>query len=228
MRCLLKARLLLLLVAGAMTLSAGIAGTKHDLSSSGTGTAKTTNVNQTCVFCHTPHNSAVVASQIVPGWNKTSTVTTGFTMYNQTNNVGANLQGVVDSTPTGASMACFTCHDGTQAIGNMLNLPLGVASVNYAAAGANMDASGKLLGISLLGKDLTNDHPISITYPATDTGLVAKASVLALSNSVKLFGTSGTEKVQCASCHDVHNNTNSPFLRVSMTNSALCLVCHIK
>ncbi len=224
----MKPRLLVLLAAGSLSLTAGITGTKHDLSSAGPGTAKTTNVNQTCVFCHTPHNAATGASQVVPLWNKTTTVTTGFTMYNATNNIGSNLQGVVDATPTGASMACFTCHDGTQAIGNMINLPFGLATVTYASAGTTMDGTGKMLGISMLGKDLSNDHPISITYPSTDPGLVAKATVLALSNSVKLFGSAGSEKVQCASCHDVHNNANAPFLRVSMTNSALCTTCHLK
>lgn len=218
--------LLIALALGSLSLSAAITGTKHDLSSGGPGGK--TNTTQTCVFCHTPHGSAVVASQIVPLWNKTTTVTTGFTMYNQTNNPGSSLQGVVDATPTGASMACFTCHDGTQAVGNLINLPNDIASVTY-TAGGGVSATGFIAsGTGLLGKDLTNDHPISITYPASDAGLVAKATVIGLANSVKLYGTAGSEKVQCASCHDVHSNTLAPFLRVTMGGSALCTACHIK
>ena len=219
----MKSRLLVLLAVGSLSLSAAITGTKHDLSTSGTGTAKTTNVSQTCVFCHTPHNAASGAFQILPLWNKTTTSNLSYTMYSS-----ATIKGVVDATPAGPSMACLTCHDGTQALGNMINMPYGVATVTYAAAGATIDATGKMLGVSLMGKDLSNDHPIAITYPSTNPGMVAKATVLALTNSVKLFGTTGTEKVQCASCHDVHNNTNAPFLRVSLTNSALCTTCHLK
>ena len=41
---------------------------------------------------------------------------------------------------------------------------------------------------------------------------------------IPLFG--GT--VQCASCHDPHDNTNAPFLRKTNTASALCSTCHQK
>ena len=34
--------------------------------------------------------------------------------------------------------------------------------------------------------------------------------------------------VQCATCHNVHDNTNVPFLRVNNAASGLCLTCHIK
>lgn len=217
----MKSLLFVLLVAGSMSLSATITGTKHDLSSAGPG-AKT-NTTQTCVFCHTPHGSASGAAQIVPLWNKATTVTTGFTMYTST-----TMSGTVDATPTGASMACFTCHDGTQAVGNIINLPNGTASITY-TAGGGVNATGFIAsGTGLLGKDLTNDHPVSITYRQDlDASLVNPASFAA--GSVRLFPTNAnSSKVQCASCHDVHSNTNAPFLRVSMTNSALCTACHIK
>ena len=41
---------------------------------------------------------------------------------------------------------------------------------------------------------------------------------------VPLFG----GKVQCATCHDAHDNTASPFLVKANTNSDLCLTCHDK
>ncbi|HXD43391.1 MAG TPA: cytochrome c3 family protein [Ramlibacter sp.] len=34
--------------------------------------------------------------------------------------------------------------------------------------------------------------------------------------------------VECASCHDPHNSTNSTFLRISNAGSAVCLSCHVK
>lgn len=217
----MKFRVLLVLAASSLGLMATITGTKHDLSSTGPGVK--TNITQKCVFCHTPHGSATGAAQIIPLWNKTTTVTTGFTMY-----ASGTIVGTVDTTPTGASMACFTCHDGTQAVGNMINLPNGVASVTY-TAGGGVNATGFIAsGVNLLGKDLTNDHPVSITYQQNlDSGLVNPTSFAA--NTVQLFPTNANgSKVQCASCHQVHDNTNAPFLRVSMTNSALCTTCHIK
>lgn len=216
-----------LLVASAGTLSAGIAGTKHDLSMTGGGKAKTTNVNQICVFCHTPHNAATGAARAIPLWNKTTTPSTNFTMNNQTTNPDADLQGVVDAAPNSPSMVCLTCHDGTQAIGNVLNLPRGVSTINYTPS-SDIDASGRLIGShGLIGRDLTEEHPISITYPSTNNRLVPKAQVLGLVKSVKLFGPLGSEKVECASCHDAHDNTNPPFLRVSSSSNTLCEACHL-
>jgi predicted CXXCH cytochrome family protein len=167
----------------------------------------------------------VVASQTIPLWNKTTTATGSFSMYTNITNASANLQGTVDASPTGASMACFTCHDGTQAVGNMINLPNDIATVTY-TAGGQLLGTGLVSGTALLGKDLTNDHPISITYQDDlDTGLKAPAGLV----GVKLFPTNTRgSKVQCASCHDVHNSTLSPFLRVTMDGSALCTSCHVK
>ena len=63
----MKSLLIALLAVGSLSLSAGVNGTKHDLST--TGFATKTNTTQTCVFCHTPHGSAVVASQQAQGAN---------------------------------------------------------------------------------------------------------------------------------------------------------------
>ena len=37
-----------------------------------------------------------------------------------------------------------------------------------------------------------------------------------------------SNQVECASCHDVHDNTLGMFLRISNANSDLCLTCHNK
>jgi len=34
--------------------------------------------------------------------------------------------------------------------------------------------------------------------------------------------------MECASCHDVHDNGIAPFLRLSNDASAMCLTCHNK
>lgn len=227
-------RILFPLMVGAIALSlqaqaqpsAGVVGTMHDLSATGFNTV--TNATEVCVFCHTPHNSASAAAQIVPLWNHTSTAAT-YTMYNTTNDPNSTITGTVDNQPTGSSLACLSCHDGTVAVGSLVNTPSGT-TISYAggAVGSQVNTStGLLVGTHAVGTDLSNDHPISITYDeALDTGLRAKAALV----GVELFN----GKVQCASCHDVHNwadaanGGGAPFLRVDNLNSGLCLKCHIK
>jgi predicted CXXCH cytochrome family protein len=80
-----------------------------------------------------------------------------------------------------------------------------------------------MTGTANVGTDLTNDHPVNFAYAtslAGDTGLNPVTAPVAN----LLVGGS----VQCSSCHDVHDPTNSPFLRMSNTGSALCIVCHNK
>ncbi|NOY60274.1 MAG: cytochrome C, partial [Calditrichaeota bacterium] len=81
-----------------------------------------------------------------------------------------------------------------------------------------------------------NDHPVSFTYDAalasTDGGLYDPTS-----QTSGLGGTIDADmlyssKLQCASCHDVHNNhsngTSGHLLVKSNASSALCLTCHNK
>lgn len=152
---------------------AGIANTKHNLGSNGTGTNHATNgTEEICVFCHTPHgsNTAVAA----PLWNKALPGTA----YNVYNSNAATATTTIDGTivPVGSvSLACLSCHDGTQAMDNMINAAgsgWGVGtgtgvSQNYTWTGANQ-TSAKITGVANLGgtngTDLTNDHPIGIEY----------------------------------------------------------------
>lgn len=68
------------------------------------------------------------------------------------------------------------------------------------------------------GPDLRNDHPVSMDYP------VGNSNYRTPSGGVKLF----EGKVECPSCHSVHDPTNTPFLRISNSGSAMCLTCHTK
>ena len=100
----------------------------------------------------------------------------------------------------------------------MINPPIGFIADNN-TMGA-VDAN--------LGTDLSNDHPISIGYSlAADAAFVNPATV---TSTLPLFpGTQdATYQVECASCHNVHNDSINPFLRISNDNSAICLTCHVK
>lgn len=157
---------------------AGIANTKHNLTGTAGATMPdgTTRINsfsptagngEICVFCHTPHGSDNTAA--VPLWNRSlGSKGAAYTTYNSLGT--SSLDGSV--APVGSvSLACLSCHDGTQAMNVMINKP---GSGGYVAAGsaltgtwtgANQDGTGKLANaVSLIGTDLTNDHPIGIQY----------------------------------------------------------------
>lgn len=210
----------------------GIKGTMHDLSATGYKTV--TNVDQICVFCHTPHNAA--SNQIIPLWNHATTTST-FTPYTLIDGTKLDYTAL-----PGVSLACLSCHDGTVAVGAMVNVPYGfgpgqATPLSY-AGGTNYSqvdtTSGKIVGSHALGADLSNDHPINVTYDADMQPIAGLVTA-----NIPLYTTAGKQStvtgstVQCASCHDVHNwggtgITGAPFLRVNNTGSALCLTCHIK
>jgi len=155
----------LLLAAGFATPAlAGIANTKHNLSTGGTGTNHVnsgTAANQICVFCHTPHGADT--GQAVPLWNKKLPTTT-YQTYDALNT--SSLDGQVLSVGS-VSLACLSCHDGTQAMDNLINAP---GSGGYNALGASpgdwvwTGSSTMPAGVTNLGSDLRNDHPIGIQY----------------------------------------------------------------
>ena len=105
--------------------------------------------------------------------------------------------------------------------------------------------------IFAIGTDLTNDHPVGISMPATGTGtdFVTPTGVASGiqwfesdgdgrpdPNEIRFYDTGSGPRVECASCHDPHGvapggfggTINSSFLRVSNTGSAVCLTCHVK
>jgi predicted CXXCH cytochrome family protein len=195
-----------MLISGAVS-AQQVAGTKHDL---GTGLANATDNGQICVYCHTPHNASL-ADPTPPLWNKVLTAE-NFDIYGSSTIQNATGQ------PEGVSLACLTCHDGTLALDAMINPPLGFTPDNNTMGAVDGN----------LGTNLSNDHPISIGYSlAADGAFVDPSSVTAI---LPLFpGTQdATYQVECASCHNVHNNLIPPFLRISNDNSEVCLTCHVK
>ena len=159
------------------TASAQIAGTKHNLGS-GAGPAGRNQVSNTadiCVFCHTPHGGDTTAP--VPLWNKRLGVG-GVPAGGGTYITYASLQTPsLDGTeaPVGSiSVACLSCHDGTQAMDNIINAPGsgglttdggGNNGLAWTWTGSTVNAAGMLAsGAALVGTNLSNDHPIGIQY----------------------------------------------------------------
>jgi len=169
-----------LLLAFSGTASAGIADTKHNLGS-GAGPAGRNQVSDTaeiCVFCHTPHGADTGAP--APLWNKrlgSAGSPAGGGSYTTYDTLQTpSLDGQV--APVGSvSMACLSCHDGTQAMDNIINAPGsgGVLSDGggndgraYSWTGSRVNAAGVMQNadgfIANLSTDLSNDHPIGIQY----------------------------------------------------------------
>ncbi|MBC7961389.1 MAG: cytochrome C [Steroidobacteraceae bacterium] len=226
----------LVTLCSSMSLAAGITNTKHDLSSVSTTTGpKAATQTQICVFCHTPHN----AIKNVPLWNRTGgTAAASFKLYTSSASL-TQADGVKSALyDDSISLFCLSCHDGTVAqLGSRVVRPGAVAM-----SGNTWTGGDATTGPAMLGSDLTQDHPIGFTYPSAGeanrlTTADAARTTMNLNNgaspdsSAIFFSSNGgarTNQMECASCHMVHDNTNSPFLRSSNSGSILCLACHIK
>lgn len=186
---------------------AAVANTRHNLSAGGPGTVKAAEEAQICIFCHTPHNTAPSG----PLWNRRSPGAT-YTPY-----TSSTLKSIPGQ-PTGASLLCLSCHDGTIALGDVLTRATPIAmsgGVTTIPAGA-----------SRLGTDLSDDHPVSFAYTAALASANGElASPATLTGRVRL---DATGQMQCTSCHDPHDDTNGKFLVMANPASALCQTCHIK
>ena len=154
---LLRAAVVLIGVFACGAVSAQVSGTKHNLGSTGTlAPAVNASTAEVCVFCHTPHGSATGAA--VPLWNKSLNDPLNYTTYDSINS--ASLEGEIVNVGS-VSIACLSCHDGTQAMDSMLNEP-GSGAI---ATGTFTASIGTMaVGIANLGEDLSNDHPVGIQY----------------------------------------------------------------
>jgi len=224
----LKILLILAIVSTALVIGSsqiangGVLGSKHDLATPGTISP--------CMFCHTPHN-ARTDLQFVPLWNLEARSTT-YQMYSS-----PTMSNPSPSIPSGVSLACLTCHDGSGVIGDSQHHIMTINQNSYmtdfsacdkchpGTRDDNNDMYSDIL-MDSIGTDLRNDHPISIPYPtpAEDPDFFTSNSVE--TGGLKLFDVD--KKVECASCHNPHDPTNVPFLRKSNAGSQLCLTCHNK
>jgi hypothetical protein len=165
---------------GGNAFAASIANTRHNLGSTGQGPNKAGSADtaEICIFCHTPHGGDTGAP--VPLWNKKLTTST-FKTYDQ---LGTSTLDAAVGDVGSVSLACLTCHDGSQAIDNIINAP---GSGGYDSTGGGIDGldwswtsgdstlntgTGRFVNsvdgggsnIWAIGIDLTNDHPVSMQY----------------------------------------------------------------
>jgi predicted CXXCH cytochrome family protein len=237
---------------GSYTPGIGINGTPHDLGTVHDGMNYTAEpadgLNRICIFCHAPHNTYKPFGTIegagptvpdpafdyLPLWNHTLQDDLGYTMYD--NGAGAPQSGpkasqaiimdLLGTTPGSTSLLCLSCHDGSVAVNSYGNIDQRPGSMS---TGTKMMAASYLIGKD---KYLGNHHPISFDYLTVQQNDVeirdAAAAMLTPTTFVEDHLFNG--KMECATCHSVHNTGNSgeALLWRSDQNSELCLTCHAK
>lgn len=182
-------------------LSADIANTKHNLSVSGPGPIKALTESRICVFCHTPHNSAPNA----PLWNR-DLEPMHYEVY-----TSSTLKAVPNQ-PSGPTKLCLSCHDGTIAMGAVLNPATGIPM-----GGDDLMPPESL---TYLGLNLSSHHPVSFAYHDS----LPSAELAASPPADLTFG--AADEVHCVTCHDPHNDQYGKFLAKDNRYSALCVRCH--
>ena len=186
-----------------------------------------------CRVCHVPHDHQLSTKYYETGllWNRELS-SENYIMYDQA--WSSSIDGTVSAQPDGTAVLCLGCHDGTVALDTFDKY--GGTAGRELGTGDYYDAGFKVGVVSGSDLDLTGTHPISVTY---DDSVAARG----LNDSgTTTIGTSGfiddvldADKVQCSSCHDVHDSpkavAGTHLLRVQNGNadpSGLCLTCHDK
>lgn len=208
---------------------ADVVDTTHNLSSTAGAdqiTDISTDEDQICVFCHTPHQ----ASPAAPLWNHTQSAVASYGVYTSPTLDASDITDIGGGSDV--SLLCMSCHDGTVGVNSLGNPANDTGANPTMGSGNELNASGQIAAgrPTNMGSSLADDHPVNFTYDAalaTADGELAtpvSASYVDAAQNVPLFG----GMVQCASCHDPHDNTNVPFLTMTNSGSQLCSTCHQK
>ena len=221
----------------------GIMNSRHNLGSTSSRLSRwTTDTSEVCVFCHTPHHGTASSG---PLWNRSNNQPAPFNAY------GTTLAGTVVGAPGGATLACLSCHDGATTFDTLINAPgKGNGGANNTTAtdqnwsffmvngGGKIKAAQDQLNVvsAKIGMDLTNDHPVSVSYAERKASLRPLSTVIstidltagmdaastdpnllqnlwavdgAISDSVTIASLLKDGKVECSSCHDPHFSNKS-------------------
>ncbi len=195
-----------LIFVSASTRASSVVNTVHNLSATGPGSIKAVDEKNTCVFCHTVHKT----SGQTPLWSHGMSSVSNYIVYSS-----PTLKATVGQ-PDGSSRLCLSCHDGTVALGLV---SCRTTPIRMQGGVTTMPASA-----SNLGTDLSGDHPISFVY---DQNLAQLDQHLKDPSTLdKKIRLDHNQKLQCATCHNPHDDQYGNFLVMDNTGSALCLSCH--
>ena len=227
---------------------AGILGSAHDFSAETTWNS----TGEICKVCHVPHSHGEVdhnskgRGSVGLLWARDTSAST-YRMYSEAQTTDSNFIGFIDVTqaaePDGTSKLCLGCHDDTIALSDFTENVDATDIANTSTKTLSQFAadSDAVIPRFMSGsdKDLAQTHPISVIYDSSKfhnghTRLAGEGTTMGSGTIGDMLegytGTTGTGKVQCATCHDVHNEEalGDPLLRVDNAGSALCRTCHLK
>ena len=192
--------------------------------------------NEICRVCHVPHDHGRATQYYLNGllWNHAVGALT-YTMYDST--WSTTLDGTQSAQPDGVAKLCLGCHDGTIAI-DTFDKYAGTAGNEIQNIYSGTVSAFRVPAFAVAGTmDLRGTHPLSIAYDfAGDGGLNPLSSTMGTSGTIADVLDNG--KVQCSSCHDVHDSSEAVagthLMRVAQSvaqggvASGLCLTCHDK
>lgn len=176
-----------------------IIDSKHNLSTSGPGEIRALVEDRICIFCHTPHN----ATPYTPLWNKNLEPRT-YTLYHSSTLASSPQQ------PSGPTRLCLSCHDGTIALGKVLQPAEDILMSMEITANRR----------SYIGTNISDDHPVSFNYYEA---LPNPELAPSIPSGLKSYGDGN---VHCTTCHDPHDDTFGMFLVMDNRFSSLCTTCH--
>jgi predicted CXXCH cytochrome family protein len=182
---------------------------RHDFSTASGTAIKSSKEQESCLFCHTPHQTNPAA----PFWNHALSQGQTYQVYQSSTMVARTGQ------PQSADYTklCLSCHDGTVALGDTVNngqIPFQNVSANQLLPASD---------VSNFGLSLSSHHPVSFTVDTSNTQI----QIPRAGDPVQL---DNKNRLQCTSCHDAHDESIDPvenrFLVKNNSGSAICTTCH--
>lgn len=165
--------------------------------------------NLDCQNCHPQYNTGVSVALDTPLWNHQFTSVT-YTNYSGTSPLAVAGIGCITPIPEVESRLCLYCHEGIVSL-NVLGEPTDLNKHHPVSVDYNCSYNA----------GLANLRPISWVY---NTSNDVAESTYVVKTIATLLDTDG--KLQCTTCHRIHDSTNRFLLCMDNRGSFLCLVCH--
>ena len=181
-----------------------------------------------CSFCHTPRGQ----QNDEPGWALRQEASEYRSFDSRRADGSIEVLG-------SASVACLSCHDGTQAPDSFANMPflpgrgdaptldrptsrdhpVGIVYSGYLPQGDPDPTRGNRLRRDIIGGQVS----WWLDLEPAPNGVRDKTDVILYTRGK---GPGARPFIECASCHDPHANPGEKFLRAPNASSNLCQACH--
>jgi len=219
----------------AMAGVANVSNTMHNFApGGGSGAYQSTQINEVCIFCHTPHNAG--KSQFL--WNKSNMIgvnAPSYRLYTSSKSLSNTVRKFSSFSADSPSLLCLGCHDGKTAMNVLHSSSTGTAAGSDYPAGSkfidtvqgpgtlpitmpwaqpdmyggtlpNMNIGGTE-GNYQQGDDLTNDHPLGFDYAAAQAEhntSLYDIPQVGVRSANKIKFFGTSNKLECTTCHDPH------------------------